>query len=88
MLGAVLSHIRNARQGWLVLAVLVYMCVIPLWAMQWRRIARVLGGNGATGMLGTVAIVATLNNTVPGLVAEGSAMVLLASRNGLGARQP
>lgn len=79
----VLAALRGAGIWWIVAAVFAYAMILPLWALQWRRLAPPAPRNRFPRMLGVVALASTTHNTAPFLVGEATAAFLLVSRVGL-----
>ncbi len=75
--------IAGVRHGWLVLACVLYMVILPLWAAQWRLLAPRTAGNTLPNMLGVVALTSSALNTTPLLVGEAAGAALLVTQIGL-----
>jgi uncharacterized membrane protein YbhN (UPF0104 family) len=74
--------IASVRSGWIVLSILCYASILPLWAAEWTLLAP-RGPARARAMLGVVALTSAVLNTTPMLVGEATAVVLLVARAGL-----
>ena len=74
---------QTANVGWLLLAVIAFAAILPLWTLQWWLLAP--AGLEATRrrMLEVVATTSSVLNTTPMLVGEATAVVLLVARAGL-----
>ena len=77
------AELHGVRAGWIVAAVLCFLAILPLWALEWRILAPPANGNTLRGMLGVVAITSSTLNTSAFFVGETVAVVLLVARVGL-----
>jgi uncharacterized membrane protein YbhN (UPF0104 family) len=82
--GRVVTELRNVRIAWLVAAVLCYVSILPLWALQWRLLAPQTEKNTFSRMLGVIAMTSSTHNTTAFLVGEATGGLLLAAHVGLG----
>jgi uncharacterized protein (TIRG00374 family) len=82
-LGRALSQLTTIRGEWLVLAIVSYAAILPLWAWQWRLLSPRAPEPHRGDMLGVVALTSSVLNTTPMLVGEATAVVLLVTRAGL-----
>lgn len=80
---AMVAALRTTHIGWIVAALVAYATILPLWALQWCRLAPPAPKNRALDMLGVVALASTTHNTAPFLVGEATGAFLLVSRVGL-----
>jgi hypothetical protein len=81
--GRAVAQLGTVRAEWLVLAIIAYAAILPLWALQWRLLAPRTASGRPGDMLGVVAITSAVLNTTPLLVGEATAVVLLVARAGL-----
>lgn len=79
----VLSTLATARPEWLLLALVCYVAILPLWALQWCVLAPVDGRPMFTRMIGVVSMTSSVLNTTPMLVGEAAAVLFLVTRAGL-----
>ena len=77
------AELHGVRAGWLVTAVLCFLAILPLWALEWRILAPRANGNTLRSMLGVVAITSSTLNTSAFFVGEAVAVLLLVARVGL-----
>jgi uncharacterized membrane protein YbhN (UPF0104 family) len=77
------SALGTLRYGWLVAALLSYVLILPLWAVQWHLLAPADARRPVARMLVVVAITSTVLNTTPLLVGEATGVVLLVTLGGL-----
>ena len=82
-LGRAVASLSGLRLGWIALALLGYVAILPLWAAQWRLLAPGPTAPRARDMLRVIAITSAVLNTTPLLVGEATAVVLLIARAGL-----
>ena len=80
----VLAGLAVAQPLWIVLAMLCYLTVLPLWALQWTLLAPRSPRVRMTTMTGVVAMTSTVLNTTPLLVGEAAGVFFLVSQAGLG----
>lgn len=82
-LGSVARELSTVRPGWIAVAVLCGLIVLPLWTAEWVRLApgRERPRFGTT--LEVVALTSTTLNTVPFFAGEAAGVVLLVGRAGL-----
>ena len=79
-LSRALAQLASVSAGWLGLALLCYVTILPLWAMQWHLLAPPDPSRRLTEMLGVVAATSSVLNTTPMLVGEAAGVALLVSR--------
>lgn len=79
----VLSSAAAARPRWLLLAVVCYLSILPLWALEWCVLAPRDGQPLFAHMLGVIAMTSSVLNTTPMLVGEAAGVVFLVARAGL-----
>ena len=77
------AELTTARVEWLVVAVLCFATILPLWAWQWTLLAPRGREQRGREMLGVVTLTSAVLNTTPMLVGEATGVVLLVSRAGL-----
>lgn len=75
--------LQGVRTGWIVAAVLCFVAILPLWALEWRLLVPPDSATTLRRMLGVVAITSSTLNTSPLFVGEAVAVVLLVARAGL-----
>lgn len=78
-----LAQLASVRAGWLGLALLCYVAVLPLWAWQWHLLAPRDSTRRFGDVLGVVAITSSVLNTTPMLVGEATGVALLVARTRL-----
>jgi uncharacterized membrane protein YbhN (UPF0104 family) len=83
-LSAVLAGLAVTRPPWIVLALLCFLAILPLWALQWMLLAPAEARPRLSTMTGVVAMTSTVLNTTPLLVGEAAAVFFLVTRAGLG----
>ena len=76
----VFAELGAARPLWIVLAMLCFAAILPLWALQWRILAPSHPRVAFPTMLGVVAMTSTVLNTTPLLVGEAAAVYFLVTR--------
>ena len=81
---AVLAGLAVAHPVWIGLAVLCFLAILPLWALQWRMLAPSTVTIPASTMLGVVAMTSTVLNTAPLLVGEAAGVFFLVTEAALG----
>ena len=81
---AVLAGLAMAHPLWIALAVLCFLAILPLWALQWVLLAPPAVGVRASTMTGVVAMTSTVLNTTPLLVGEAAGVFFLVTEAGLG----
>jgi uncharacterized membrane protein YbhN (UPF0104 family) len=79
----VLSELALARPGWILLALVCFVCILPLWALQWRLLVAEERRPRVSSMLAVVAMTSTVLNTTPLLVGEAAGVFFLVSEAGL-----
>ena len=79
----VLTELALARPGWILLALLCFVCILPLWALQWRLLVPAERRPRVWTMLGVVAMTSTVLNTTPLLVGEAAGVFFLVAEAGL-----
>ena len=77
------AQLTAVRGEWLVLAIVCYATILPLWAWQWRLLSPRTPETRPREMLGVVTLTSSVMNTTPLIVGEAAAVVLLVSRVGL-----
>lgn len=82
-LARVAAELAVARPGWIALALLSFVAIIPLWALQWRVLAPAVPRPSVPAMLGVVAMTSTVLNTAPLLVGEAAGIYFLVTEAGL-----
>ena len=82
-LGRAAEQLAAVRGEWLVLAIVCYAAILPLWAWQWTLLSPRLPQSRPHDMLGVVTLTSSVLNTTPMLVGEATAIVLLVTRAGL-----
>ena len=82
-LGRAVAQFVAVRTEWLVLAIMCYAAILPLWASQWRLLSPRTPGVRWRDMLGVVSLTSAVLNTTPMLVGEATAVVLLVARTRL-----
>lgn len=63
--------------GWVVLALVCYVSILPLWAAQWVLLSSPATRPTYAAMLGIVSMTSSVLNTTPMLVGEAAAVVFL-----------
>ena len=79
----VLGELVGVRPQWIALALLCFVAILPLWALQWRILATVAGAPRFRTMVGVVAMTSTVLNTAPMLVGEAAGVYFLIVEAGL-----
>jgi uncharacterized protein (TIRG00374 family) len=79
----VVAALTTARPAWLVLALLCYVMILPLWALQWSVLAPPTQRPAYARMVGVIAMTSSVLNTTPMLVGEAAGVVFLVTRAGL-----
>jgi uncharacterized membrane protein YbhN (UPF0104 family) len=79
----VVAELAVAHPQWLVLALLFYAAILPLWALQWCLLAPASPRPTLSRMLGVVAMASTVLNTTPLLVGEAAGIFFLVTVAGL-----
>ena len=79
----VLAELAVARPQWIVLALLCYLAILPLWALQWRVLSPSSSRPDFAPMLGVIAMTSTVLNTTPLLVGEAAGVLFLVTETGL-----
>jgi hypothetical protein len=82
--GRVVAELRTVRASWIVGALLCYVSILPLWALQWRVLAPQTERNTFRRMLGVIAMTSSTHNTAAFFVGEATGGLLLATHVGLG----
>jgi uncharacterized membrane protein YbhN (UPF0104 family) len=77
------AELAAVHVGWLLIAVICYAAILPLWAWQWTLLAPRARQRAPGAMLGVVTLTSAVLNTTPMLVGEATGVVLLVSRAGL-----
>lgn len=78
----VIAELAVARPHWIVLALVCYLAILPLWALQWRLLAPSSPRPALARMLGVVAMTSTVLNTTPLLVGEAAGVYFLVTEAG------
>lgn len=79
----VLGELALARPVWILLALVCFVCILPLWALQWRLLVPDERRPRAWTMIGVVAMTSTVLNTTPLLVGEAAGVFFLVAEAGL-----
>ena len=79
----VLSELAVVQPVWIALALLCFVAILPLWALQWRMLAGSTRVPRLRTMLGVVAMTSTVLNTAPMLVGEAAGVYFLIVEAGL-----
>lgn len=79
----VLAELTVVQPLWIVLALLCFVAILPLWALQWRMLAGSMCVPRLRTMLGVVAMTSTVLNTAPMLVGEAAGVYFLIAEAGL-----
>ena len=82
-LGRAAAQLTAVRVEWLVLAMVCYAAILPLWAWQWRLLSPGTPATRPREMLGVVTLSSSVMNTTPLIVGEATAVMLLVTRAGL-----
>jgi uncharacterized membrane protein YbhN (UPF0104 family) len=82
-LARVVAELAVARPSWIALALLCFVAILPLWALQWRLLAPGSPRPPVPIMLGVVAMTSTVLNTAPLLVGEAAGIYFLVAEAGL-----
>ena len=79
----VLAELAVVQPLWIVLALLCFVAILPLWALQWRMLAGSKRVPRLRTMLGVVSMTSTVLNTAPMLVGEAAGVYFLIAEAGL-----
>ena len=79
----VAAGLAVARPGWIALALVCFVAILPLWALQWRLLLTGAPRAPLRSMLGVVAMTSTVLNTAPMLVGEAAGVFFLVTRAGI-----
>jgi len=79
----VLAELAVVQPVWIALALLCFVAILPLWAVQWRLLAGPTRVPRLRTMLGVVAMTSTVLNTAPMLVGEAAGVYFLIAEAGL-----
>lgn len=79
----VLAELAVVQPVWIALALLCFVAILPLWALQWRMLATSARTPRLRTMLGVVAMTSTVLNTAPMLVGEAAGVYFLIAEAGL-----
>ncbi len=79
----VIDELRGIEAPWIAVALLCYLAILPLWALQWRLLAPAGDHNRFRRMLGVVAVTSSTHNTTAFMVGEATGVVLLVTQVGL-----
>ena len=82
-LSRVVTELAVAHPGWIALAALCFVAILPLWGLQWRILAAAAPRRSVATMLGVVAMTSTVLNTAPLLAGEAAGVYFLVSEAGL-----
>ena len=77
------AEVSAVRVEWLVLAIVCYFAILPLWTVQWHLLAPTRVAPKLGDMFRVVTTTSTVLNTTPMLVGEATAVVLLVAHAGL-----
>lgn len=77
------AELALARPGWIVVALLCFGAILPLWALQWWLLAPAAERRTLRNMLAVVSMTSTVLNTTPMLVGEAAGVWFLASKAGV-----
>jgi uncharacterized membrane protein YbhN (UPF0104 family) len=77
------AEFTQVRSGWIGMALLCYVVILPLWALQWAILAHQTPRPPLARMLGVVAMTSSVLNTTPMLVGEAAGIFFLVARAGL-----
>lgn len=80
---AVIAALRATHPGWLVVAVLAHLAILPFWVAQWRQLARPFADVPARVMAGVVAQSIAARVTLSGAVGVAAGFLGLTARAGL-----
>jgi uncharacterized membrane protein YbhN (UPF0104 family) len=78
-----LAAVAGQRLAPALLAVALNLCILPLWALEWRRLAPARERPRLGRAFEVVALTSTTLNTVPFFAGEAAAVLLLVGRAGL-----
>jgi uncharacterized membrane protein YbhN (UPF0104 family) len=81
--GRALAELTQVRPFWIALALLCYVAILPLWALQWSLLAPGSPRPCVARMLGVVAMTSSVLNTTPLLVGEAAGIFFLVTRAAL-----
>lgn len=79
----VIAELVVVRPLWIALALLCFLSILPLWALQWRLLATTTRVPRLRTMLGVVAMTSTVLNTAPMFVGEAAGVYFLIAEAGL-----
>jgi len=79
----VVAELAGVQPQWIGLALLCFVAILPLWAMQWCLLAPASPRPALSRMLGVVAMTSTVLNTTPLLVGEAAGVFFLVTVTGL-----
>ena len=82
-LARVAQELVHVRAGWVLLALVAFSAILPLWAAQWWLLAPPTSRRTPRRMLGVVAMTSSVLNTSPMLVGEASGVYFLAEHAGV-----
>jgi uncharacterized protein (TIRG00374 family) len=82
-LGLAWAELGSIRPGWLLVAIVCYVAILPLWALQWHLLAPPSPTLTQRRMLEVVAMTSSVLNTTPMLVGEATGIILLVAHAGL-----
>ncbi len=82
-LARVAAELAVAHPWWIVLALIAYLAILPLWAVQWYLLAPASPRPAPRRMLGVIAMTSTVLNTTPLLVGEAAGIFFLVTEAGL-----
>ncbi len=82
-LARVVAELAVAHPAWIALALLCFVAILPLWALQWRVLAPAPDKPPLSTMLGVVSMTSSVLNTTPLLVGEAAGVYFLVAEAGL-----
>ena len=82
-LSRVVAELGHARVGWVLVAIVAFVAILPLWALQWWLLAPRAPRRTPARLLGVVAMTSSVLNTTPLLVGEAAGVHFLATETSL-----
>ena len=82
-LARAVAELGRAHLAWVLVAMLCYLAILPLWAVQWRILAPAGPRVTVSRMLRVVASTSSVLNTTPLLVGEASGVHFLSTQAGV-----
>lgn len=79
----VVLEMRHIHAGWIVAALVAFVAILPLWALQWCILAPQMPKNTFGRMLSVTTLISSTLNTTPFFVGEAAGVLLLATRIGI-----